>query len=262
MLIDVPLENTGVPHLTDQYCQARKEYTLISGILLAYVLIGIALPEDGKLIPNASIALKNPNALPIIFLTLLIYFAYRVTIEWNQCDERRRAMTVSRVDFLVAHALGLCSVAAYLIDRALEFGLGQLAVAYAPEVFFVVLWLGISLEAPLLLRAAVEHFQGGDGRRGDRGWVGRVDASMAPIFVTIICISLIGLTFILVLDSLTNIAGSSAYSLMRNIAFAAITLISLFLPRRIRDQAVPSVLLTLAGREYNPDGGVERGEGL
>lgn len=254
MLVDLPIDSVGVSPLTDHYHQARKQYTLVSGVLLAYVLIGIGLPEDGKILPNASVSLKNPNALPIIFLALLIYFAYRVTIEWNQCDERRRAMTVSRVDFLVAHALGLCSVAAYLVDRALEYGLGQLAVMYAPEVFFVVLWIGISLEAPLLLRAAIEHFQGAGGRGGRRGWIGRVDASMAPIFVAIVCIALIGLTFVLVLDSLTNVGGSSMYLLMRNVGFGVITLVALFLPRRIRQQATPSVLLSLAGREYAPHG--------
>ncbi len=252
MLVDVPLENTGVPHLTDHYHDARKQYTLISGILLAYVLIGIGLPEDGKIIPNASIALKNPNALPIIFLTLLIYFSYRVTIEWNQCDERRRAMTVSRVDFLMAHALGLCSVAAYLIDRALQFGLGQLVVTHAPEALFVLLWLAICIEAPLLLRAAIEHFRGKDVQGDRRGWVGRVEASMAPIFVIIICVALMVVTFILVLDSLTNLAGSSSYYLMRNIGFAVITLVAFCLPRRMREQAVPSILLSLAGKPYRP----------
>jgi hypothetical protein len=255
MHIDVPLENTGVPHLTEHYHQARKQYTLISGVLLAYVLIGIGLPEDGKLIPNASIALKNPNALPIIFLTLLIYFSYRVTIEWNQCDERRRAMMVSRVDFLVAHVLGLFSVAAYLIDRALEVGLGELAVLYAPEALFVLLWVAICVEAPLLLRAAIEHLRGKDVRGGNRGWVGRLDASMAPIFVTIICVALIGLTFVLVLDSLTSLTGSSFYYLTRNIGFAVITMVALFLPQRMRDQAVPSILLSLAGKPYKPRDG-------
>jgi hypothetical protein len=250
MLVDLPIDSVGSSPLTEHYHKARKQYSLVAGILLAYVLIGIGLPEDGKLIPNASISLKNPNALPIIFLALLVYFAYRVTIEWNQCDERRRAMTASRVDFLVAHALAVCSVAAYLIDRALEFGLGQLAVTYAPEVFFVVLWVAISLEAPLLLRAAIEHFQKADGRRGRRGWIGRVDASMAPIFVTIVCIALIGLTFVLVLDSLTDGAGSSMYLLMRNVGFAVITIIALFLPRRVRNQAIPAVLLSLTGQEY------------
>src|SRR5215510_5211359 len=136
MLVEIPLEDAGPPQLTEHYHKARTQYTLISGVLLTYVLIGIALPEDGKLIPNATVALKNPNALSIIFLTFFVYFAYRVTIEWNQCDDRRRAMTVSRIDFLVAHALGLFSVAAYLVDRALQFGLGQLAVTYAPEVLF------------------------------------------------------------------------------------------------------------------------------
>jgi hypothetical protein len=140
-----------------------------------------------------------------------------------------------------------------LVDRALEFGLGQLAVTYGPEVFFVVLWLAISIEAPLLLRAAIEHFLGADRRRG-RGWIGRVDASMAPIFVTIVCIALIGLTFVLVLDSLANIAGSSAYLLMRNIGFAVVTLVALFLPRHMRNQAIPAVLLSLAGRQYSREG--------
>jgi hypothetical protein len=103
-----------------------------------------------------------------------------------------------------------------------------------------------------LLRAAIEHFRGKDARGEHRGWVGRVEASMTPIFVTIICVALIGVTFVLVLDSLTNLAGSSSYYLMRNIGFAAITLVALFLPRRMREQAVPSILLSLAGKPYRP----------
>jgi hypothetical protein len=250
MLVDIPLENVGTPQLTENYYKARKSHIVVSGLLLTYVLVGFAVPEDGRLIPYTTITLKNPAALPVIFSTLLMYSAYRITIEWNQCDERRRAMTVSRVDFLVAHVLGLFSVAAYLIDRALQVGLGQLAVIYAPEALFVLLWLAICFEAPLLLRAAIEHLREKDARGRHRGWVGRVDASMAPVFVTIICVALIGLTFVLVLDSLTSLTGSSFYYVMRNIGFAVITMVALFLPRRMRDQAVPSILLSLAGKSY------------
>lgn len=252
MLVDIPIENVGTPQLTENYYKARKLHVVVSGLLLTYVLVGFAVPEDGRLIPYTTITLQNPAALPVIFSTLLMYSAYRITIEWNQCDERRRAMTVSRVDFLVAHLLGLFSVAGYLIDRALQVGLGELAVIYAPEVLFVLLWAAICIEAPLLLRAAIEYLRGKNVRGERRGWVGRVDASMAPIFVTIICVALIGLTFVLVLDSLTSLTGSSFYYLMRNVGFAGLTLVALFLPRHIRDQAVPSILLSLAGKPYRP----------
>ncbi|WP_455389036.1 hypothetical protein [Petrachloros mirabilis] len=250
MLVDIPIENAGPPQLSDQYYQARKVYVLVCGLLLTCVLVGLGLPEDGRVMPYSSIVLKNPSALPLIFLTLLIYSAYRITIEWNQCDERRRAMKVSRIDFLVSHALGLFSVAAYLIDQALEVGLGELAVAYAPEGIFVTLWIVVCFESPLLLRAAFEQLGGGARGQGSSGWVSRVDASMAPIFVAIVCVTLLGLTAVLLLDSLSNLASSSWYDLIRNLGFAAVTLVALFLPRRMRDYAIPAVLLSLTGKHY------------
>lgn len=247
MLVDIPLESAAPPQLSEHYHQSRTQYTLVSGLLLAYVLIGINLPDDGKLIPNAAVSLKNPDALPLIFATLLVYFAYRVTIEWNQCDERRRATRVSRTDFLVAHALGMLSISAYLIDRALQVGLGALAVAYAPEGLFLLLWIIVSVEAPLLLRVSLESLLRGGRRRSGQGWVRQVDASMTPVFVALVCLALLGLTLVFVLDSVSNLSSTSSYYLIRNLTFAAITFIALFIPRRLHSQVVPSVLLSLAG---------------
>ena len=250
MLVDIPIENAGPPQLSEQYHQARKVYVLISGLLLTTVLVGLGLPEDGRVMPYSSIVLKNPNALPLIFLTLLIYFAYRITIEWNQCDERRRAMKVSRIDFLVAHAIGLLSVGAYLVDQALEVGLGELAVAYAPEVIFILLWTAVCLEAPLLLRAALEYLTRGIRAHGSSGWVGRVDASMASIFVIIVCFALLGLTAVLLLDSVSAGASQSPYYLIRNLGFAVVTLVALLMPRHYRNRAIPGVLRSVVGQQY------------
>ena len=167
------VDPTAPPPLSDHYHHARKQYSLVSGILLAYVLVGIKLPDNGKIIPSAEVALKTPDALPLIFIALLAYFAYRLTIEWNQCHEQRCAFLASKIDFYVAHALGILAVAAYLIDRALQVGLGELAVTYAPEIIFVGFWLFLVYKPPC---SSVPLWTNSAGLRVVRdsadGWIG------------------------------------------------------------------------------------------
>ena len=242
------VDPTTPPPLTDHYHQARKQYSLISGILLAYVLVGIKLPENGKIIPSAEVALKTPDALPLIFIALLAYFAYRLTIEWNQCHEQRCAFLASRIDFYVAHALGILAVAAYLIDRALQVGLGELVVAYAPEAIFVSIWLFLCIQAPLLLRASLEHFMGTGVGQGQRGWVDRVDASMSPVFVALGCLLIVGLNVMVTVDSLTDFANGSWYQSARSLSFGMICLGMLCLPRRLRVRLILAPLRGLLAR--------------
>lgn len=242
------IDPTAPPPLSYQYHQARKQYSLVSGILLAYVLVGIQLPESGKIIPSAEVALKTPDALPLIFITLLVYFAYRLTIEWNQCNEQRCAFLAARIDFYGAHALGVVAVAAYLIDRALQVGLGELAVAYAPEIIFVLFWLILCIQAPLLLRASLEQFSGTGAGQGQGGWLDRMDASMAPVFVALVCVLVIGLNAMFIVESLTEFSNGSWYLSVRNLTFGAICLGMLGSPRRLRNRLIPASLRSLLFR--------------
>jgi hypothetical protein len=95
------------------------------------------------------------------------------------------------------------SIAAYLIDRALQIGVGQIAVVYAPEVLFVTLWLFVCLKRRSIPRRTGSDSWKGIGRN-TAGWIRRVDASMAPIFVVLVCLAVLGLNIVLVIDGLTD----------------------------------------------------------
>lgn len=248
---DQDIDASTPPPLSDHYHQARKQYSLVSGILLAYVLVGIKLPDNGKIIPSAEVALKTPDALPLIFIALLVYFSYRLTIEWNQCSEQRCALLASRIDFYVAHALGILAVAAYLIDRALQVGLGELVVAYAPEAIFVSIWLLLCIQAPLLLRASLEQFSETGTGQGHSRWLDRVDASMAPVFVVLVCLLIIGLNAMFIADSLTDFSNGSWYRFAKNLSFGIMCLGMLCSPRRLRERLVLAPLrnLVVKGRQ-------------
>jgi tellurite resistance protein TehA-like permease len=54
--------------------------------------------------------LKSPAAVPLILFTLVFYSGYKMTIEWLQCDAERRKHFAARIDYWVAHAIGVVAV--------------------------------------------------------------------------------------------------------------------------------------------------------
>ena len=85
----------SIPHLTDQYYKGRKFYTLSSGVLLAWTLVGLELAKEP--LESLKTSLKNPDVAPIILVLLVPYFAYRTSVEWYQSDARRRNLRASRL---------------------------------------------------------------------------------------------------------------------------------------------------------------------
>jgi hypothetical protein len=91
--------------------------------LIAWELIGVRL--DSKLFPSANVELLTPEAAPYVLIVMVLYLGYRTTIEWFQCDERRRALWVSKIDIGVAHTIGATSLVLYITQRALEVQLAS-----------------------------------------------------------------------------------------------------------------------------------------
>lgn len=108
--------------MTDAYHKARRSYGLFSGLLIAWELIGIQV--NASPFSDFNVTLKSPEAAPYILIALVGYYAFRLTVEWYQCDSSRRALKVSRIDFFIAHSLGIAAIGLYAFQRG--FGL-QLA---------------------------------------------------------------------------------------------------------------------------------------
>lgn len=101
-----PTPPKEVPQSTDAYRKAHKSYVLAAGLLASWELIGITLDTKEKW----GIELKSPKAVPLILFTLVFYSAYKMTIEWLQCDSERRRNKAARLDFWIAHLIALTAV--------------------------------------------------------------------------------------------------------------------------------------------------------
>jgi hypothetical protein len=119
MLAETLQSNQAVasaPALSDYYHKARKLYGLTSGLLLLWELVGIELQPNP--VEYLKVKLLSPEAVPAILFILVFYFAFRLIVEWSQCDISRRQFLASRVDFYAAHVFGFVSVSIYAFQQA------------------------------------------------------------------------------------------------------------------------------------------------
>jgi DNA-binding CsgD family transcriptional regulator len=137
------------PHLSDQYHNARNRYALFSALLLAWNFLGVQI-DIKSLFANVSVSFPTPEKVPILLTGLVLYYAYRICIEWNQCDGIRRSYTSSQVDFAVTHSIGFASILTYGVQQAVP-QLGQMVIERTPisSIFCAV---GLILASGLILR--------------------------------------------------------------------------------------------------------------
>ncbi len=86
--------------MTDAYHKARKLLGLFGGLLIAWELVGVDLSE----IEYAK-ALKSPQAAPYVLIALILYFGFRLSIEWKLSDPEMRTKKAAQVDVWVAFAI-------------------------------------------------------------------------------------------------------------------------------------------------------------
>jgi hypothetical protein len=89
---------TTVPPVTDSYQKAYKSYLLFSALLASWQIIGITIETKDRW----GITLKSPSAVPLVLVCLVLYFGYKVTIEWMQVEDGRRHNIAAATDFRVA----------------------------------------------------------------------------------------------------------------------------------------------------------------
>jgi hypothetical protein len=70
------------PALSESYHKARRNYVLFSAPLIAWELIGFDVPEAP--LENVKITVKSPQAIPVVLIVVMGYFAWLVVQEWFQ----------------------------------------------------------------------------------------------------------------------------------------------------------------------------------
>lgn len=144
-----------IASLTDSYAKTRKSYGIFAAILLAWELIGIVIGEASS--SGLKITLKSPEAIPFILLILVVYFALRFWIEWNQNNLVSKQNFYARFDYFMAHTIGAASISIWVIQFTLKSQL------YSNEqfpflVFMTAVLIFIAGLTRLTLIAKPDHF--------------------------------------------------------------------------------------------------------
>ena len=141
------------PHFGSEDDKARKAYGLTSGLLLAWELIGIELPETP--LENVKVTLKSPQAVPYVLIALVLYFAFRITIEWYQSEPARRRLWASRVDFAVAHGIGVAALLLFAIQAFLHVQVANKIKGL--QIMNFVVGCGFGIFTASLILALADH---------------------------------------------------------------------------------------------------------
>lgn len=140
-----------LPDLTESFHRARHVLALLSGILLTWEFLGLSFGEADSGVLGVKIKIAHPDAIPTAIVALIAYGAFRLGVEWYQCDQRRRDEPASIVDLVVAYTLGIFAVAIYAVQRFTPFMLADarpesivlgavLGFALAPTVMVALWW--------------------------------------------------------------------------------------------------------------------------
>jgi hypothetical protein len=133
--------------LTSEYHKARKQVLLWAGILFIWELVGIDLEKAKEAGGNAGAiitAIKSPQAVPWVLLVLVAYFVFKLWIEWNQCEGRRRETFYSRVDFWSAMAVAFLAYSLYAYQAVSQIQLADL-LQHSSRTLSVVAGVGLGM---------------------------------------------------------------------------------------------------------------------
>lgn len=102
--------------LTDSYHLARRNLTLAAGVLLAWSVVGLDLVGAPK-IEDAVLKVRKPELLPWVLAALVVFFLYRMVLEFLECDPERTRRTAPRVDAWGAGTLAVISLVSTQYQR-------------------------------------------------------------------------------------------------------------------------------------------------
>ncbi|WP_409029034.1 CpsD/CapB family tyrosine-protein kinase [Gracilimonas sediminicola] len=111
----------------EQLSKARRAYVSISGILLAWLLIGV----DLQALTNSSLdwikAINSPEAIPIVLMIVCFYLGYRYNIEALIFSKKSK---LEELDYYLIHFIGLVSVGLSFFDQVTNYDVGQTIIEY------------------------------------------------------------------------------------------------------------------------------------
>lgn len=101
--------------MTDAFRRARKNYILFAALFIAWELIGFELEDRASSMVNVTI--KSPEAAPWVLVILVIYFSYRLSIEWMQLEQRIKDTLPIRIEMAVSHCIAIFPIGLWSFQK-------------------------------------------------------------------------------------------------------------------------------------------------
>lgn len=144
-----------IPALPEAYHKARKQYGFFSALLMAWELIGIKVVQ-GKALMFFNIEFERFHLMPLVLLSLIVYFGFRITIEWMQADVMRTKEKLTQMDFWVSHLIAASSVGILIIS---ELRIAQKIKNSANSVWEILIAFTIGLIIAFLFAKLLESLK-------------------------------------------------------------------------------------------------------
>jgi hypothetical protein len=134
--------NNDIPMLTEGYEKSHRSLMLSCGLLLAWELIGVEIGD--RPLSDYNIVLKSPEAVPLVLLILVLYFMFKITIEWHQCHVDRRSKVPSKIDYYFSVFLAVMALGIYFYQQLLNT---QIVEIFGSNIGIDIILILISLNS-------------------------------------------------------------------------------------------------------------------
>jgi len=128
--------------LSKHYYKSRRQLALYSGILLAWELIGLTIPN--KPLTNSNIEIKSPEAFPFVLLVMISYFVYRTLIGWYLSSPQVRKLYISRFDLNSSFLIAFISVFIYIYQTISKEQLFNIDLSTGVSIILIIIVIFIS----------------------------------------------------------------------------------------------------------------------
>lgn len=146
------------PEMPNAYHRARRQLCLFSAILIFWEYVGIKLGEKVAEPPTTTmplvgikVRLENPEVIPVIMIVIVLYFTFRLTIEWQQIAPKRKLQTASWIDLIASYAIAVFALLIYVLQSIFHL---RIADFLTPDAFTAILFgslIGLIITSSILM---------------------------------------------------------------------------------------------------------------
>jgi len=124
------IASKAVIELSDEYHKSRKYLVLFSGLLFGLMFAGFRVnrpPQNAieKVIPytDIQISFDSPDVIQYLLVFLVVYFYYRLFIQWKLTGIASRSNKWAQIDFEITQSIAIISILSFCLQKYTNYKL-------------------------------------------------------------------------------------------------------------------------------------------